>query len=293
MNLTSAQQVKSILARHGLRPSKRLGQNFLIDRNVLDRIVTASGAGPGVGVLEIGPGLGTVTVELAAAGAEVVCVEFDTGLAALLEETLAGVPGVQIVTGDFLKVDLEKLLGGRGRDTWVVVGNLPYYITSPIISRLLDRKSLFSTALIMVQREVAARLRAAPGSEDYGALTVFVAYHCEVESIMKVSRNVFYPVPEVDSELVRLTVRRSPAVTVSDEPLFFSIVRSAFGKRRKTLANALSSSPGLRWDRDFARGVLERSGVDGERRGETLSIEEFALLAESAVGQKGCTENER
>lgn len=260
---------------------------------MLDRIVAASGAGPGAGILEIGPGLGTVTLELAAAGAEVVCVEFDRGLAAALGETLAGAQGVEVVTADFLKVDLDWLLGSRGRRTWAVVGNLPYYITSPIISRLLDAKSLFSTVLIMVQREVAARLQASPGTDDYGALRVFVEYHCEVESVMKVSRNVFYPVPDVDSELVRLTVRRSPAVTVLDEPLFFSIVRAAFGKRRKTLANALGSCSVLCWDRDFARGVLERAGIDGERRGETLSIEEFALLAESAVGQKGCTDNER
>lgn len=291
MNLSSAQQVKSILARYGLRPNKRLGQNFLIDRNVLDRIVAASGAGPGVGILEIGPGLGTVTRELAAAGASVVCVEIDTGLAAVLEETLAAAPGVEVVTADFLKLDIPKLLAGRGVDRWVAVGNLPYYITSPIISRLLEARALFSTAVLMVQREFADRLQAEPGASDYGALTVFAAYHCEVESVMRVSRNAFYPVPEVNSELLRLTMRGRPAVDVSDEALFFSIVRAAFGKRRKTLANALSSSSGLGWDKQRARRTLHDAGIDGERRGETLSIEEFARLAEAAVRSSDCADH--
>lgn len=278
MNLTSAPQVKKLLADHGLRPKKRLGQNFLIDRNVLDRIVSASGAGQSINVLEIGPGLGTVTQELADTGAKVVCVEADRELIPVLEDVLAD-RNVEIVNQDFLKIDLPAFLKERGGGRWVVVGNLPYYITSPIITTLLDSKQMVSSIILMVQREVAMRLQAKPATDDYGSLSVFVQYHCEVESMMKVSKNVFYPVPDVDSEVVKLTVREEPAVCVRDESLFFRIVRAAFGKRRKTLLNALSSSAELGWDKETAHIIIENAGIDGGRRGETLSIEEFGTLA--------------
>ncbi|MHB9036287.1 MAG: 16S rRNA (adenine(1518)-N(6)/adenine(1519)-N(6))-dimethyltransferase RsmA [Armatimonadota bacterium] len=279
MNLASAPQVRKLLADHGLRPKKRLGQNFLIDQNVLDRIVAASGASAGVNVLEIGPGLGVVTRELADTGARVVCVEADQALIPVLEEVLEG-RRVEIVAGDFLRIVLPEFLESRGARDWVVVGNLPYYITSPIITTLIESKRLISSIVLMVQREVARRLAAAPGTDDYGSLSVFVQYHCEIESVMKVSRNVFYPVPDVDSEIVKLTVRDTPAVIVQDEVLFFKIVRAAFGKRRKTLFNALGSSDELGWDKEFARVVLDSAGIDGGRRGETLSLDEFAALAQ-------------
>ncbi len=278
MNLTSAPQVKKLLAEHDLRPKKRLGQNFLIDRNVLDRIVSASGAGQGVNVLEIGPGLGTVTQELADTGAKVVCVEADRELIPVLEDVLAD-RNVEIVNQDFLKIDLPAFLKERGGGRWVVVGNLPYYITSPIITTLLDSKQMVSSIILMVQREVAMRLQAKPATDDYGSLSVFVQYHCEIESVMKVSKNVFYPVPDVDSEIVKLTVREKPAVCVRDENLFFRVVRAAFGKRRKTLLNALSSSAEMGWDKETAHRIIENAGIDGGRRGETLSIEEFGTLA--------------
>jgi len=281
MNLTSAAQVKKLLADHDLRPKKRLGQNFLVDRNVLDRLIAATGAGPGVNVLEIGPGLGVVTRELAERGARVVCVEADHQLAPVLESVLSGT-GAEIIIEDFLKIDLSGFLAERGDERWVVVGNLPYYITSPIIAKLLESKRFVSEILMMVQREVAARLQARAGSEDYGALTVFVQYHCTVESVMKVSRNVFYPVPDVDSEIVRLRVREQPPAEVADEALFFKVVRAAFGKRRKTLVNALGDSVDLKWDKDFAGSVIHSAGIDPGRRGETLDIEEFARLANSA-----------
>ncbi|MCE5323295.1 16S rRNA (adenine(1518)-N(6)/adenine(1519)-N(6))-dimethyltransferase RsmA [bacterium] len=281
MNLTSAPQVRKLLADHGLRPKKRLGQNFLIDRNVLERIVAASGAREGVNVLEIGPGLGVLTKELADTGARVVCVEADKALIPILEDTLVG-SAVEIINQDFLKVNLSEFIGKRGGGKWTVVGNLPYYITSPIITMLLDSKEIISSIVLMVQREVARRLQAAPGTDDYGSLSVFVQYHCEIESVMKVSKNVFYPVPDVDSEVVKLTMREKPAVAVCDEALFFRIVRAAFGKRRKTLLNALGSSAELGWDKEKAHLILAQAEIDENRRGETLSLDEFAALGTSA-----------
>ncbi|MEN6356899.1 MAG: 16S rRNA (adenine(1518)-N(6)/adenine(1519)-N(6))-dimethyltransferase RsmA [Armatimonadota bacterium] len=281
MNLASAPQVRKLLADHGLRPKKRLGQNFLIDRNVLGRIVAASGACEGVNVLEIGPGLGVVTRELADTGARVVCVEADQALIPVLEDMLSG-SDVEIVNRDFLKVGLPEFFGERGGGKWVVVGNLPYYITSPIITTLLGSKWFISSIVLMVQKEVARRLQAGPGTDDYGSLSVFVQYHCEIESVMRVSRNVFYPVPDVDSEVVKLIVRERPAVQVHDEALFFRIVRAAFGKRRKTLLNALSSSADLGWDKEIAHHMLAEAGIDESRRGETLSLDEFAALAGSS-----------
>lgn len=277
MNLTSAPQIKSLLAEHGLRPKKRLGQNFLIDRNVLNRLIEATCAAPNTNVLEIGPGLGVVTLELAIRDANVICVEADKDFQPILQKVLSDYSNVRIIIEDFLRIDLTELLKDSGK--WVVVGNLPYYITSPIIAKLIEFKQFFSSVLLMVQREVAQRLQAAHGSSDYGALSVFVQYHCEIQSVMKVSRNVFYPIPDVDSELIKLTIREMPAVTVNNEDLFFSIVKAAFGKRRKTLFNALGSSDELKWDKDRARIVIESAGIDGNRRGETLSLEEFANLA--------------
>jgi len=282
MNLASAPQVKRLLAEHGLHPKKRLGQNFLIDRNVLNRLIDASGAGPETNVLEIGCGLGVVGRELMERGARVVCVEADNDLRPILERVLDGSRAAELVIGDFLKINLPEFLQSRFDGKWTVVGNLPYYITSPILTQLLDSRGLISRIVLMVQREVADRLRARPGSSDYGSLTVFAQYHCGIESVMRVSRNVFYPVPEVDSELLKLTVRENPMAAVHDEALFFRIVRAAFGKRRKTLLNALGESPELKWSKETARDVLGRSGIDESRRGETLSIEDFALLANEA-----------
>lgn len=266
-----------------MRPRKRLGQNFLIDRNVLNRIVDAAAIEAGSSVLEIGGGFGVVTRELAAWAERVVCVEADRALEAILRETLAGLENVEVVIADFLKLDLARMIEERGGGKWVVVGNLPYYITSPILVKLVEARRQLARMVLMVQREVADRLQARPGTDDYGALSVYVQYHCEMNSVLSVSRNVFYPVPEVDSELIRLVPRPSPPVAVQDEGLFFDIVRSAFGKRRKTLLNALSSSAGLAWNRDRAERALTAAGINAGRRGETLSMEEFARIANAAT----------
>lgn len=237
-----------------------------------------SGAASGVDVLEIGPGLGVVTAELARAGSRVVCVEADRELVPILREAVGGLD-VEVVAEDFLKLNVPEFLHERGGGKWAVVGNLPYYITSPIIEKLIDARAMVSSVLLMVQKEVAARLQAGPGTNDYGSLSVFVQFYYDVCSVMRVSRKVFYPVPEVDSELVKLTVREEPVTEVPDEKLFFLIVRAAFGKRRKTLLNALGSSMELGWNKERARKALARAGIDAERRGETLSIGEFAQIA--------------
>ncbi len=283
MNLTSASQVKNILANHGIRPKKRLGQNFLIDRNVLDRLLEAAHITPDSRIIEIGPGLGVVSRELAERAGKVVCIDIDSDMEPILREVLCGLPNAEVVIADFLKIDLDQFLSERGGGCWSVVANLPYYITTPIIIKLIESKTDFHSIILMVQREVAARLKASAGSADYGSITVFVQYHCEVASVMKVSRNVFYPIPDVDSELIRLDIRSVPAVDVADEQLFFVIVRAAFGKRRKTLLNSLSSSADLGWDRERAEAALSAAGIDSSRRGETLTLTEFASICSAST----------
>ncbi|MGI6295918.1 MAG: 16S rRNA (adenine(1518)-N(6)/adenine(1519)-N(6))-dimethyltransferase RsmA [Armatimonadota bacterium] len=283
MNLTSASQVKSILAGHGIRPKKRLGQNFLIDRNVLDRLLEAARVTADSRIIEIGPGLGVVTKELASRAGRVVCVDIDSDMEPILREVLSDVPNAEVVIADFLKIDIDQFLAERGGGCWGVIANLPYYITTPIIIKLIESKSNFDSIILMVQREVASRLKASAGGSEYGSITVFVQYHCEVTSVMKVSRNVFYPVPDVDSELIRLDIRTTPAVDVADENMFFAIVRAAFGKRRKTLLNTLSSSADLGWDRKRAEAVLSAAGIDSARRGETLTLNDFASICAASL----------
>lgn len=280
MNLTSPAEVKNILGRYGLHPKKRLGQNFLIDRNVLNRIVDSAELSPEDNALEIGPGLGTVTYELADKAKQVVAVEADDQLIPVLQETLTGKDNVKLVKADFLALDLEKDFNewfGGGK--CAVVANLPYYITTPIITRLIDVKGRVERIVLMVQKEVAARLLAKPATNDYGSLTVLVQYHCKVETVMQVSRNVFYPPPEVDSTVVRLTPLPSPSVEAADEKLFFRIVRAAFGQRRKTLLNTLAT---LGWEKPKINEILQNVGIDPVRRGETLSLEELAKVTGEA-----------
>ncbi|MBI2843042.1 MAG: 16S rRNA (adenine(1518)-N(6)/adenine(1519)-N(6))-dimethyltransferase RsmA [Armatimonadetes bacterium] len=282
-NLLSPSEVKRLLERYVLRPKKRLGQNFLIDRNVLRKIIEAAELDAGSVVLEIGPGLGTVTQEAASLAAQVVAVEADRDLIPVLSETVGRCENVEIVNADFLQLDLPSFLTSRfGEKKCIVVGNLPYYITSPLITKLIEAREHIERMVLMVQQEVAERLAAEPATEGYGSLTVFVQYYCQVRIVARVKRTVFYPAPEVDSSIVRLDIRESPAAAVQDEALFFNIVRSAFGQRRKTLLKSLSGSPTLGWNRETAGAVLARAGIDPVRRGETLSIDEFAAIARAA-----------
>ncbi|MDK2856656.1 MAG: rRNA (adenine1518-N6/adenine1519-N6)-dimethyltransferase [Bacillota bacterium] len=267
--------------RHQFRAKRRLGQNFLLDSGILARLAEAAELSPADTVLEIGPGTGNLTRELARRAGAVVAVELDRELAPLLAETLAGFDNIHLVWGDFLAQDLPRLWelappgpGGARK----VAANLPYYITSPILVKLLTGQSAPALAVLLVQQEVAERLLAAPGTRAYGSLSVLVQFYTVPELVLKVPPRAFFPPPEVSSAAVRLRLRSNPPVDVQDPALFFQVVRAAFGQRRKTLLNALLG--GLKWEGDKAAlaAALKAAGVDPARRGETLSLEEFAAL---------------
>ena len=259
---------RHILKAFDLHASKRLGQNFLIHSGTVEAIVATAGIHPGDRVLEIGPGIGTLTQGLAEAGASVTAVELDKKLPAVLAETLSGYTRVRIVGGDILKTDILALMGD---EPFKVVANLPYYITTPILLTLLERRLPITRIVTMVQREVAERMIASPGGRDYGALSVAVQYYTE-----PVSPRCFFPPPAVASAVMDCVVRKMPPVEVADEKQFFRVVRAAFGQRRKTLGNALKS---LGFPRDTLQGALTMAGIDPFRRGETLSLAAFAALS--------------
>lgn len=273
--IASRQVTTHILKAFGLHMSKKLGQNFLIDAGIVQGIVDAAQIRPGDHVLEIGPGIGTLTQGLAEAGADVTAVELDKKLPAVLAETLKAYDHVRIVPGDILKVDIPALMG---TEPFKVVANLPYYITTPILMTLLERRLPITTMVTMVQKEVAERMTARPRSRSYGALSVAVQYYTEPEIVLNVPPRSFIPAPEVDSVVIACRVRSVPAVRVSEEKMFFRVVRAAFGQRRKTLANALR---GGGFPKEQVRDAMERAQMDPQRRGETLSLEEFGRLADA------------
>ncbi|MSV25872.1 16S rRNA (adenine(1518)-N(6)/adenine(1519)-N(6))-dimethyltransferase RsmA [Selenomonas sp. WCA-380-WT-3B 3/] len=273
--IASRQVTTHILKAFGLHMSKKLGQNFLIDAGIVQGIVDAAQIHPGDHVLEIGPGIGTLTQGLAEAGADVTAVELDKKLPAVLAETLKAYDRVRIVPGDILKVDIPALMG---QEPFKVVANLPYYITTPILMTLLERRLPITMMVTMVQKEVAERMTARPGSRSYGALSVAVQYYTEPEIVLNVPPRSFIPAPEVDSVVIACRVRSVPAVKVSEEKMFFRVVRAAFGQRRKTLANALR---GGGFPKEQVRAAMERAQMDPQRRGETLSLEEFGRLADA------------
>ncbi len=262
-----------VLKTFDIRASKKLGQNFLIDPQVVDGIVQAAAIGPEDRVLEIGPGIGTLTQALAETGAAVTAVELDQRLLTVLEKTLEGYDNIRVVHGDILKVDIAREMGEGG---YKVVANLPYYITTPIVMALLERRLPLERLVTMVQKEVALRMVAKPGSKDYGALSVAVQYYTEPELLFVVPPRSFIPAPAVESAVICCKVRKAPPVEVESEKLFFRVVKSAFGQRRKTLNNALKLT-GL--SSEGVGKILSGAGIDGVRRGETLSLQEFANLA--------------
>lgn len=269
-------QTKGILKHFKLRASHRLGQNFLIDEDVVEDIVAAADIKEGERVLEIGPGIGTLSEALLMAGAKVIAVELDKKLPEVLAQTLEGYDNFTLITGDILKVDLEEVMG---KEPYKVVANLPYYITTPILLTLLEKKLPITKIVTMIQKEVAERITASPGGKDYGAITLAFKYFTDTEIIREVSPRCFYPAPEVTSAVIASDVLTTPFVKVKNEELFFKTVRAAFGKRRKTLVNALKSV----FDKDMVVSALEKSRIDGSRRGETLSIEEFAILSDNIM----------
>lgn len=271
---------RHILNAFHLRASKRLGQNFLVDRGVVQGIVDAAELSPADTVLEIGPGIGTLTQGLAETGARVVAVELDKKLPAVLAETLKGYDNVTIVPGDILKLNIIETLGLRAGEGFKVVANLPYYVTTPIIMTLLEQRLPIERLVTMVQKEVAVRMTARPGSKDYGALSIAVQYFTVPRMVMDVPPRSFLPAPEVTSAVIACHVQDAPTVQPTDEKLFFRLVRAAFMQRRKTLLNALTGA-GL--SKEMSRAGLLAAGIAENMRGEQLSLADFARLSD-AVG---------
>lgn len=288
--LTSPSAVRKIIQAHGFKVRKALGQNFLMDANIIEKIVRFADLTEQDLTFEIGPGLGVLTRRLARSAGRVIAVELDQNLLPILQETLADFPNAEVVHGDALKVDFDRLaeertagVFGRQGKKYKLVANLPYYITTPLLMHLLTNGFNLERLVVMMQREVADRLQASPGGKDYGSLSVAVQYYTVPEIVVRVPKTVFYPAPDVDSAVVRLTKREAPPVDVASEELFFKVVRAAFGQRRKTLLNSLTGS-GLA-AREIWLEVLSKTGIDPARRGETLSLQEFADLA-NTFGQR-------
>ncbi len=270
--------VRALLDRHGFRFSKSMGQNFLIVPQVPMDIAEASGAAQDSGVLEIGPGIGVLTTQLARRAGKVVAVELDRALLPVLAETLSPFENVEVVPGDIMKLDLEELMRDKFSGfTPIVCANLPYNITTPVLTKLLECRR-FTRVTVMVQREVAKRICAQPGTGDYGAFSVFCQFYARCEYCFEVEPACFYPAPKVTSAVVTLTPREKPSC-VDDEAAFFRVVRLAFGQRRKTLVNALSAGYADRYSKDDLRAALTGLGLSEDVRGERLGIEEFAALA--------------
>ena len=285
MDLCDIREIKSLLARHGFHFSKSMGQNFLIQSWVPRDIAAASGAGPGVGVLEIGPGIGPLTDRLAGLADRVAAVELDRSLLPVLAETMAGHDNVEIVPGDILKLDVPALVGEKLAGlTPIVCANLPYNITTPVLTALLEARC-FASITVMIQREVARRICAAPGTPDYGAFSVYCQVHAGTELLFDVPPDCFLPAPKVTSSVLRLTPRPLPA-EVEDEAFFFRVVRAAFAQRRKTLLNALGAAFGGQVSKEELAGLLAGCGLPSDVRGERLGIPEFAALAR-ALRQTG------
>lgn len=280
-NFQSAKSVREEMAANGLKFNKAFGQNFLKDDEVLFKIVEAANLKQDDCVLEIGPGMGALTRELAKKAEKVVAVEIDRGLIEPLKEKLADFENVEIINEDILRVDLKKLFEEKFRNKTVkVVANLPYYITTPIIMRLLEEKTGICDIVIMIQKEVAERLVATAGSKAYGAISVAVNYYSRPEKIVEVPPHAFVPQPKVWSEVVKLSVYPEPKVKVKNEDMFFALVKGAFGQRRKTLVNAAGNYPPLKTDKETVRQALLKMGINENARGETLSIEQFAELSD-------------
>lgn len=265
-----------------MRAKKALGQNFLVDGNVVANIVTAARLGAEDRVLEIGPGRGVLTTRLAERAARVVAVEWDRELLPLLTEKLGGFPDTNIVHGDILRTDLGALLTPIWPGRWKVVANLPYNISSQVLFKLIEERRLFSELLLMLQKEVGERLTASPSTKDYGVLTVLSTLYFDIEKVLLVKPSSFRPIPKVDSVVLRFRILPQPRLDVGDEMVFRRVVKAAFAQRRKTLWNCLRAAA-LAPDERLLAEILDRAGIDGGRRGETLSLEEFAALTKSVV----------
>ncbi len=279
--LGDPQQTIAILQKYGFRFQKKYGQNFLIDPHVLDKIVSAAGITEEDFVVEIGPGIGTLTQYLAHAAREVCAVEIDRNLLPILEETLSGWDNVTVICQDILKTDLQKLAEEKNQGKPMkIVANLPYYITTPIIMGLLEKQVPLESMTVMVQKEVAQRMQAEPGNKEFGALSLAVRYYAEPYLAANVPPNCFIPRPGVGSAVIRLTRREKPPVETKDPQWMFRLIRAAFNQRRKTLLNGLRNDPELGLTREAAEAAIRECGLDPAVRGETLGLPEYAALAD-------------
>lgn len=278
--------VKEISMRHGFRRADSLGQNFLVDKNIIDKIVAAADLDQETLAIEVGPGMGALTVNMAEEANQVIAVEIDSHLLPVLNETLGHLDNVQVINQDILKTDVNEIIGhakeiakknGESIKKVVIVGNLPYYITTPIIMSMLENEVDMSAMVVMMQKEVAERIVAKPGSKTYGALSVACQFYCETSYVTTVPKTVFQPQPKVDSAVLKLSKREILPWDVADRQVFFKVVRAGFNQRRKTLLNSVSAIDGL--SKIQLAEILDEVGIDARRRAETLSIEEFALIA--------------
>ena len=277
-HLSDPGQIKEVLSRHGFHFSKALGQNFLINGSVCPRMAAECGAGECEGVIEVGPGIGVLTWELSQVAQKVAAIELDQRLFPVLEETLAGCGNVKIVPGDVMKLDLHQLIQEEfGGGPVCVCANLPYYITSPVILRLLEEELPLTAITVMVQKEAAQRLCAPPGSRECGAVSVAVHYRSVPQVLFPVGRGSFMPPPKVDSAVIRLDLRKEPPVKVRDEDWFFKVSRAAFAQRRKTAANSISATLGV--SKPQVEEALVSAGAPANVRAERLTLEQLAALA--------------
>ena len=279
--LSNPQRTIEVIKKYEFCFQKKFGQNFLIDGHVLDKIIAGAGVTKDDMVLEIGPGIGTMTQYLAEAAGKVVAVEIDRNLLPILQETLSDYDNVKVIHADVLSLDLEKLVqeenGGRPIK---VVANLPYYITTPIIMALFEQHVPLANVTVMVQKEVAARMKSGPGSKDYGALSLAVQYYAEPYIVANVPCNCFMPRPNVDSAVIRLTRYEEPPVQGKDEKMLFKIIRASFNQRRKTLQNGLNNSSELNFTKDQIAAAIAAAGFSPSVRGEALTLEQFARLTD-------------
>lgn len=274
-------RTKEILAKYKFSFKKSLGQNFLVDVNILENIIKQAGIDKTSGVIEVGPGIGALTEQLAIYAEKVVAFEIDQRLFPILADTLNDYPNVELIHQDILQADVAKAIESNfnpGQPIHIVA-NLPYYITTPILMKLLRERLSVASLTVMIQKEVAARMAAKPNTKSYGSLTIAVQYYTKAAVVMQVPRSVFMPQPNVDSSILRLVTRENPPVHVEDEDFFFKLVKACFAQRRKTLRNNLTSFYKEKYDKEVITEVLDRIGMDGMRRGESLTMEEFALLA--------------
>ena len=284
VEVATPKRTKEIIAKYGFSFKKSLGQNFLIDQNILNNIVAAAELDETKGALEIGPGIGALTQRLAEAAGKVTAVEIDNRLIPILRDVLAEENNTTVIHGDVLKLDLKQLFEEQfaGVSGVSVVANLPYYVTTPILMKLLEEKLPLEHIVVMIQKEVAERMAAKPGGKEYGSLSVAVQYYCVPKVVCTVPHTVFIPQPNVDSAVIKLSLRDKPAVEVPDEDHFFRVVQASFAQRRKTLANNLTAFVG-KDRREALTELLLKNEIDPIRRGETLSLDEFARISRSML----------